>query len=547
MSTGNPLEQLRRRMQSHATPTAFAALAEEHRRAGRYDEAIVVCRDGLARYPAYVSARVTLGRALLDSGDVTGALTELEHAVAQAPDNLAAARALESAHTALGNAPPPPPLTAAAGDLPLRVANDDTASIPASVVAQALGSGPDGPQEFGLGPDWSIPGEPAQAAHDLAPADGEAACPADGIQALFSHADAPTMSIAPQPLQGEEPAGIWPVPESGAVDAHDSLDAARVFSWALDPPPGQEPTETPAHIEVVSPPPVSLWDEPTIEAPVADLYVAPEHGVGTEPAPIAFEPFGTGSVETEAPAPLETLAPVEVSVAAEPAEVGSIASAIDDAVESLLAPEPAGEDLAAAAGDQPSPFWTGAFGGEPVVEAPAPFSGWGDEPPPQETGVDRSPWADEALADQSGPWAVPDGPSAAWALGDLHEASGADATPFATTRDAVPDVATAALLDDSVPAAPDVEAAPPAEIGWEGSVKSALGEVFARAGHGESLEPPTHPSPAVRTAMADAAVEAALEDAVLRDDAPASALASLQQMLDSVRARRAALFGDLHS
>ncbi len=70
MSTANPLEQLRRRMQSHATPAAFAALAEEHRRAGRLVEAIAVCRDGLERYPAYVSARVTLGRALLDSGDV---------------------------------------------------------------------------------------------------------------------------------------------------------------------------------------------------------------------------------------------------------------------------------------------------------------------------------------------------------------------------------------------------------------------------------------------------------------------------------------------
>ena len=45
--------------------------------------------------------------------------------------------------------------------------------------------------------------------------------------------------------------------------------------------------------------------------------------------------------------------------------------------------------------------------------------------------------------------------------------------------------------------------------------------------------------------MADAAVEAALEDAVLRDDAATPTLVSLQQMLDSVRARRAALFHDL--
>ena len=118
MSTANPLEQLRRRMQSHATPAAFAALAEEHRRAGRLVEAIAVCRDGLERYPAYVSARVTLGRALLDSGDVASAVAELEQAAAQAPDNLAAARALALAHDAAG-APPPPAPRPAPADLPL--------------------------------------------------------------------------------------------------------------------------------------------------------------------------------------------------------------------------------------------------------------------------------------------------------------------------------------------------------------------------------------------------------------------------------------------
>ncbi|MBA2355527.1 MAG: tetratricopeptide repeat protein, partial [Acidobacteria bacterium] len=105
MSTANPLEQLRRRMQPQATPAAFAALAEEHRRAGRLAEAIAVCREGLERYPTYVSARVTLGRALLDSGEVFDALGELERAVGQAPDNLAAVRALEAARVARADQP----------------------------------------------------------------------------------------------------------------------------------------------------------------------------------------------------------------------------------------------------------------------------------------------------------------------------------------------------------------------------------------------------------------------------------------------------------
>ena len=83
-------------------------------------------------------------------------------------------------------------------------------------------------------------------------------------------------------------------------------------------------------------------------------------------------------------------------------------------------------------------------------------------------------------------------------------------------------------------------------MAWSGSVKSALGEVFALAGHGESLEPPAHPSPLVRDAMADTAVEAAIEDAVRPDDAP-PIRASLEQMLAAVRARRAALSGSLDS
>src|SRR5688500_857126 len=171
MPTGNPLDQLRRRKQSHATPAAFAALAEEHRRAGRFDEAITVCRDGLERYPAYVSARVTLGRALLDSGDPVTAVTELEQAVAQAPDNLAAARTLDAARAACADLPdlaPPPPLddltlhraaVPEADPLPL-VGDFPSESEPVAlppildVPYASLTGGADAPQEFGLRDDW---------------------------------------------------------------------------------------------------------------------------------------------------------------------------------------------------------------------------------------------------------------------------------------------------------------------------------------------------------------------------------------------------------
>ena len=75
-----------------------AQLAEEHRRAGEYEDAIQVCRTGLEQHPGYLSARVTLGRALLETGEYADAQAELEHVLRAAPDNLAAIRALAELH-----------------------------------------------------------------------------------------------------------------------------------------------------------------------------------------------------------------------------------------------------------------------------------------------------------------------------------------------------------------------------------------------------------------------------------------------------------------
>jgi tetratricopeptide (TPR) repeat protein len=108
----NPrIEELRRRVQKDPASIAFAQLAEEHRRAGDFDEAIQVARTGLAQHPGYLSARVTLGRALLEIGQYDEARSELEQVLRAAPDNLAAIRALAEIHQRLeesGAAAPPP-------------------------------------------------------------------------------------------------------------------------------------------------------------------------------------------------------------------------------------------------------------------------------------------------------------------------------------------------------------------------------------------------------------------------------------------------------
>jgi tetratricopeptide (TPR) repeat protein len=93
------VEELRRRVDRDPASIAFAALAEEYRRLGRFEEAIATCRAGLLRHPAYTSARVTLGRSLIEVGRFDEAAGELEHVLGIAPENLAAIRALAEIHT----------------------------------------------------------------------------------------------------------------------------------------------------------------------------------------------------------------------------------------------------------------------------------------------------------------------------------------------------------------------------------------------------------------------------------------------------------------
>jgi tetratricopeptide (TPR) repeat protein len=88
------IEDLRRRIQKDPASIAFAQLAEEHRRAGQLQEAVDVCRAGLAIHPGYLSARVTLGRALLELHKLDDAQAELELVLKSAPENLAAIRGL---------------------------------------------------------------------------------------------------------------------------------------------------------------------------------------------------------------------------------------------------------------------------------------------------------------------------------------------------------------------------------------------------------------------------------------------------------------------
>ena len=103
MADSPRIQELRRRIQQDPASLAFAPLAEELRRAGRLPEAVQTCRTGLSIHPEYATARATLGRALLDQGELDAALAELTTVLTAAPEHLAALKGIAEIHARRGN------------------------------------------------------------------------------------------------------------------------------------------------------------------------------------------------------------------------------------------------------------------------------------------------------------------------------------------------------------------------------------------------------------------------------------------------------------
>ena len=103
MADNQRIEDLRRRVQRDPASIAFAQLAEELRRAEQFQESVDICRAGLAIHPGYLSAHVTLGRALLELNQLDEAQSELELVLKSAPENLAAIRGLGEIHHRRGS------------------------------------------------------------------------------------------------------------------------------------------------------------------------------------------------------------------------------------------------------------------------------------------------------------------------------------------------------------------------------------------------------------------------------------------------------------
>ncbi|HEY8147848.1 MAG TPA: tetratricopeptide repeat protein [Vicinamibacteria bacterium] len=103
---GNPrIDELRKKLDKEPGSRLFAQLAEELRKDGDLEDAIRVAREGLQKHSNYPSARMTLGRALFDTGDWSAARAEFELVLKGAPDNILASRLLAESLESLGDVP----------------------------------------------------------------------------------------------------------------------------------------------------------------------------------------------------------------------------------------------------------------------------------------------------------------------------------------------------------------------------------------------------------------------------------------------------------
>jgi predicted Zn-dependent protease len=90
--TTDEIRQFEARLAREPTSQAYAALAEAYRRAGRAEEAVTLCREGLRRHPGYGTTRLVLAKALLESGDLGGARAEIQQFLGGEPDHEPALR-----------------------------------------------------------------------------------------------------------------------------------------------------------------------------------------------------------------------------------------------------------------------------------------------------------------------------------------------------------------------------------------------------------------------------------------------------------------------
>lgn len=336
------IEELEKRLAADPNSRMFVQLAEEYRKQGLLENAIEICERGLTKHPQYPSARVALGRALLEAETFDRAGEEFEAVLAQVPDNILANKFLGETYHRLGRydeaiqkyqiaqtfAPedleleekieavkaeqaggrPPPPAVPEPGD---ETARTDRAEYTSPAVPNAAAhANTDAPLEPTLVDAQAVVPDapPPPPAASAIPAPAEEAPPAS---------DEPA-ELAPIPLVDvNEPMILESASESYARGSEPVVDAAPP-----EPVPVVSPTEPPpmepASLETPPPetPPMqppAMEDPAAFEPPAAESQPPPQEAWEAMPV---VEPLPVESLPVEPP-PVEPAVPSEH--AAEPA------------------------------------------------------------------------------------------------------------------------------------------------------------------------------------------------------------------------------------
>lgn len=80
----------------------FAPLAESYRRLGMLEEAIEICKEGLAVHPDFVGGKVALARSYFDKKDYSEVRKLMAPVLREVPDNLIAQRLYADASLVMG-------------------------------------------------------------------------------------------------------------------------------------------------------------------------------------------------------------------------------------------------------------------------------------------------------------------------------------------------------------------------------------------------------------------------------------------------------------
>ncbi|MCZ6777801.1 MAG: tetratricopeptide repeat protein [Acidobacteria bacterium] len=259
------IQDLAARLNRDPDSKIFLQLAEEYRKEGLLEEALLVCKGGLKKHPGYQSARVAMGRIFLSLNLLEEARVEFEAVLRAAPDNLLANRLL--------------------GDLLVKLGDTETALGRYRAVQMYGPSDPDiavkiQKLEGGQSPLPPPPAAPAGPA--TAPAAVRAA---SALRPATTHFPTPAQQRTPGPLPATEEE-----PAPGAEARPPAATPAEAAVPTTPPSPVARPSGEADRLSV--PPPVQAAKKVEETRPAASP-ASPEPAPEPEPAPVPESPAAT--------------------------------------------------------------------------------------------------------------------------------------------------------------------------------------------------------------------------------------------------------------